>query len=130
MKFAVFAALVASSSALTGCKKGIQGKVYTDSACSKDAHSSFNLIEKHVSKTGECNTHEATEDDKKALVTAAKDLKAAGKITDAKKVTLDAVEKIEIDDSTVTADKKVKLQSVADAFHADYPELKKEYIAW
>jgi len=82
MKFAVFAALVASSNALTGCKKGIQGKVYTDSGCSKDAHSSFNLIEKHVSKTGKCNTHEATEDDKNALVTATKDFKAQKKVAD------------------------------------------------
>jgi len=130
MKFAVFAALVASSSALTGCKKGIQGKVYTDSACKEDSHSSFNLIEKHVSETGKCNTFEATDDDKKALVTAAKDLKAATKVTDAKKVTLDHVDKIEIDDSTVTEDKKVKLQTVAEAFHSDYPDLKKKYMAW
>merc|ERR1719453_1496594 len=130
MKFAVYAALIATSSALTGCKKGIQGKVYTDSACSKDAHSSFNLIEKHVSKTGKCQTHEATDDDKKALTTAAKDLKAATKITDAKKVTLDAQAKIEVDDSTVTADKKVKEMTVAEAFHSDYPELMKEYMAW
>ena len=130
MKFAVYAALVATSSALTGCKKGIQGKVFTDSACKKDAHSSFNLIEKHVSKTGSCNTHEATDDDKKALATAAKDLKAATKITDAKKVVLDGKEKVEVDDASVTAAKKVKMETVAKAFSSDYPELKKEYMAW
>jgi hypothetical protein len=130
MKFAVFAALVASSSALTGCKKGIQGKVYTDSSCKKDAHSSFNLIEKHVSETGKCQTHEATDDDKKALVTASKDFKAQKKVADAKKVALDKKAKIEVDDSSVSGDKKVREDSVAVAFNADYGSLKKQYMAW
>ena len=130
MKFAVYAALVATSSALTGCKKGIQGKVYTDSSCKEDAHSSFNLIEKHVSKTGKCQPHEATESDKLALKTAAADLKDATKVTDAKKVTLDASPKIEVDDASVTDAKKVKMTPVPEAFNADYPDLKKEYMAW
>ena len=127
MKFAVYVALVGASNALTGCKKGIQGKVYTDSTCSKDAHSSFNLIEKHISQTGKCNTHTATKEDKAALETATKDLKAAKKEADAKKVLLTNAKKLQVDDATLTADPKVKEVTVAEYFNSDYPELLKRY---
>lgn len=78
MKFAVFAALVATSqAAVTGCKKGIAGKVYKDAKCATESSSSFTMMEKHVKDTGKCNSHHATDDDKAALVTAQKDLKTA-----------------------------------------------------
>jgi hypothetical protein len=38
MKFAVFAALVASSQAkLTGCQKGIKGKIFSDAKCATES---------------------------------------------------------------------------------------------
>merc|ERR1719240_1130407 len=77
MKYAVFAALVASSSALTGCKKGIEGKFYSDAKCSEKSHSSFRFMEKDVKDTGKCKQHHSSEDDNKALATAKKDLNTA-----------------------------------------------------
>merc|ERR1711998_297220 len=113
-----------------GCKKGISGKVYTDAKCAKEAHSSFNLMEKHVSDTGKCISHKATEEDHAALKTATKDLDAAKKETKTAKTALSAVPKIEVDDATATTDKKVKLVPAAEAFNAHWPELKKEWNAW
>lgn len=116
MKFAVFAALVASSNALTGCKKGIQGKVYTDSTCSKDAHSSFNLIEKHISETGKCNPHTPDPEEKldESLKTATKNLNAAKKVSKTKLAAVNAVDKIQVDDDTVTTGPKIKKLTVAE----------------
>ena len=112
MKFAVFAALVASSSALTGCKKGITGKVYKDSKCAEEANSSFNLMEKHVKDTGKCNSSYATEDDKKALVTAQADLVKATAATKVAADALEALPKITVDDTTVTDTTKVRAKEV------------------
>lgn len=52
-------------------------------------------------------------------------MKDAKKVTAEKKKILDEVTGIEIDDSSVTAAKKVKVVPVPEAFNADYPELKK-----
>ena len=97
MKYAVIAALLATSNAaeLTGCKKGIKTKIYKDAKCEKDSTGTFSALESDLAKTGKCNEHHATDDQKKALKTAqgllkkskvksaeAKDkVEAAGKLT-------------------------------------------------
>merc|ERR1719240_1435836 len=125
MKYAVFAALVASSSALTGCKKGIEGKFYTDAKCSEKSHSSFRFMEKDVKDTGKCKEHHSSEDDNKALATAKKDLKTAEAATK-------AVPKIVVDDLSVTDKTKMRAKEVsaAEAFNAQWPSLKEKFNKW
>lgn len=133
MKFAVFAALVASSqAALTGCKKGISGKVYTDSECATESNSSFNMMEKHVKDTGKCNSHYATDEDKAALVTAKKDLKTASAATKVESDKLDELDKIVVDDLSITDKSKMRAKEVSakEAFNADWPALKEKYTKW
>jgi len=133
MKFAVFAALVASSQAkLTGCQKGITGKVFTDAKCATKSKASFSLMEKDVKDAGKCNSHKATDEDKAALVTAKKDLKTASAATKVENDKLDALDKIVVDDLSVTDKAKMRAKEVsaAEAFNAEWPELKAKYLKW
>ena len=133
MKFAVFAALVASSQvAAKGCNKGISGKVYKDAKCATESNGSFNLMEKHVKDMGKCNSHHATDEDKAALVTAQKDLKTASAATKVESDKLDALDKIVVDDQTVTDETKMRAKEVSakEAFNADWPTLKEKYLKW
>lgn len=132
MKFAVYAALVASSSALTGCKKGIAGKFYTDSKCATESHSSFRFMEKDVKDTGDCKSHHSSEDDNKALATSKKDLKTAKAATEVEAKKLKNLDKITVDDLSVTDKTKERAKQVtaAEAFNAEWPTLKEKYNKW
>ena len=133
MKYAVIAALFASANAaskLTGCKAGIKGNVYTDGKCEKEVTRSFNLMSHHVTFTGKCVKTNASETQKTNLKTAEENVVEAAKVTKDKLADVNAVHKIEIDDSKAAAPKKVVLKSVGKAFNSDYPDLKKKYNAW
>lgn len=55
MKYAVIAALLATNTqALTGCKKGIGAKVYSDSSCKDESHVTHKMLEDDIEKTGKC----------------------------------------------------------------------------
>merc|ERR1719240_1615030 len=71
MKYAVIAALLATNTqALTGCKKGLGAKIYSDSKCKEDANAEHTLLDDDVAKTGKCVSHKATKEDKEALAFA------------------------------------------------------------
>ena len=76
MKYAVIAALLASNTqALTGCKKGLGTKIYSDDKCKEATTAEFTLLDKDVEKTGKCQSFKATEADENAVTKAAKTLK-------------------------------------------------------
>ena len=124
MKYAVIAALLATNTqALTGCKKGIGAKVYSDSKCKEEAHVTHKMLEEDIANTGKCVSHVATDDDKKALTfaktthadkeaTAVKALKAYQRST-----ALD-VDKVDGSGKTTVEDKYAK----------DYAAIKKAYV--
>ena len=86
MKYAVIAALLASNTqALTGCKKGLGTKIYSDDKCKEAAHTEFTLLDKDVSKTGKCDSHKAGNKTIKAKADAKKHL--AEKVDLAEKAT-------------------------------------------
>ena len=88
MKYAVIAALLASNTqALTGCKKGLGTKIYSDDKCKEATTAEFTLLEEDVEKTGSCQSFEATKDDVKAVTQATKTLKTK---QDAAKVAKDS----------------------------------------
>ena len=132
MKFAVFAALVASSSALTGCKKGISGKFYTDSKCAKESHSSFRFMEKDVKDTGKCKPHHSKKEDDTSLATAKKALKKAVADTKVESDKLEALDKIKVDDLSITdkSKERSKMVTAKEAFNAEWPLLKEKYLKW
>merc|ERR1719240_1325640 len=69
MKYAVIAALLATNTqALTGCKKGLGAKIYSDSKCKEDANAEHTLLDDDVAKTGKCVSHKATKEDMKPLL--------------------------------------------------------------
>lgn len=75
MKYAVIAALLASNTqALTGCKKGLGTKIYSDDKCKEAATAEFTLLDKDVSKTGSCQSEESTKEMKDAVTTANENL--------------------------------------------------------
>merc|ERR1719313_751752 len=133
MKYAVIAALFSSANAaskLTGCKAGIKGNIYTDGKCENEVTSSFNLMSHHVKFTGKCVTATATEQQKTNLKTAEENVVEAAKVTKAKLADVNNVDKLEVDNADAAAPKHVDLKSVGKVFKADYPELKKKYVAW
>ena len=67
MKYAVIAALLATASAKTQCKKGLGVKVFSDKACKNDAHEEHVMVEEDIAKTGTCESHKATEKEIAAL---------------------------------------------------------------
>ena len=67
----------AAAASFSGCKKGIVGKLYSDSKCEKLAHSTYHFMEKDVEKTGKCNKHDASDDQKAAFRTANIDFNTA-----------------------------------------------------
>ena len=76
MKYAVIAALLASNTqALTGCKKGLGTKIYSDEKCKEATTAEFTLLDKDVEKTGSCQSFEATKDEVNAVATAEESLK-------------------------------------------------------
>jgi hypothetical protein len=89
-------------------------------------------MEKDVKDAGKCNSHTATDEDKAALVTAKKDLKTAAAATKEESDNLDAIGKIVVDDLSVTDKTKMRAKEVsaAEAFNAEWPELKAKYLKW
>lgn len=125
MKYAVIAALLATNTqALTGCKKGIGAKVYSDSKCKEEAHVTHKMLEEDIANTGKCVSHTATDDDKKAatfakttyadkVAASEKALKAYQRCTD-----LDVL-KVDGSGDKITVEEK---------YAKDYAAIKKAYV--
>merc|ERR1719240_1098121 len=131
MKYAVIAALLATNTqALTGCKKGLGAKIYSDSKCKEDANAEHTLLDDDVAKTGKCVSHKATKEDKEALAFAKTTL------ADKEKADVDATKKYErctdldvfkTGETTPGTDRE-NLISVEDKYDKHYQAIKAAWI--
>ena len=124
MKYAVIAALLASNTqALTGCKKGLGTKIYSDDKCKEATTAEFTLLDKDVEKTGSCQSFKATEADENAVTKAAKTLKTKQAV--AKK----AKDKYTRNQDVDVVDANGKKGPANEIFDKTYPTVQKAYFA-
>merc|ERR1719240_354363 len=131
MKYAVIAALLATNTqALTGCKKGLGAKIYSDSKCKEDANAEHTLLDDDVAKTGKCVSHKATKEDKEALAFAKTTL------ADKEKADVDATKKYQIctdldvfkTGETTPGTDRENMISVEDKYDKHYQAIKAAWI--